>query len=159
MAPDDVLVLSATDALTKQTYVLASFHGDTDGLATVPVVKTMAQLLAKQPAGTRHVFGMDANTYAVGSAKQQAATSRRHLGISAISSARHASARSRPHLASRTEVSGSLLVGHAAGHISPPHPLSPPSGRLRVRGRVPPARKPPPCHVASSGATPSHLQL
>ena len=70
MAPGDVLVLSATDALTKQTYVLASFHGDTDGLATVPVVKAMSQLLAKQLAGTRHVFGMDANTYAVGSAKQ-----------------------------------------------------------------------------------------
>jgi len=85
VAPGDVLVLSATDALTKQTYVLASFHGDTDGLATVPVVKTMAQLLAKQPAGTRHVFGMDANTYAVGSAKQQGvsefAAEYRQLGL------------------------------------------------------------------------------
>mmetsp|Transcript_20711 Transcript_20711/g.66829 ORF Transcript_20711/g.66829 Transcript_20711/m.66829 type:complete len:560 (-) Transcript_20711:191-1870(-) len=85
VAPGDVLVLSATDALTKQTYVLASFHGDTDGLATVPVVKAMAQLLAKQPAGTRHVFGMDANTYAVGSAKQQGvsefAAEYRQLGL------------------------------------------------------------------------------
>mmetsp|Transcript_40458 Transcript_40458/g.131401 ORF Transcript_40458/g.131401 Transcript_40458/m.131401 type:complete len:560 (-) Transcript_40458:194-1873(-) len=85
VAPGDVLVLSATDALTKQTYVLASFHGDTDGLATVPVVKAMAQLLAKQPMGTRHVFGMDANTYAVGSAKQQGvsefAAEYRQLGL------------------------------------------------------------------------------
>jgi len=85
VAPGDVLVLSATDTLTKQTYVLASFHGDTDGLATVPVVKTMAQLLAKQPTGTRHVFGMDANTYAVGSAKQQGvsefAAEYRQLGL------------------------------------------------------------------------------
>ncbi|EOD05431.1 hypothetical protein EMIHUDRAFT_461998 [Emiliania huxleyi CCMP1516] len=69
----------------EPTYVLASFHGDTDGLATVPVVKAMAQLLAKQPAGTRHVFGMDANTYAVGSAKQQGvsefAAEYRQLGL------------------------------------------------------------------------------
>lgn len=38
VAEGDLLVLSAYDTRTKAKYLFASFHGDTNGLATVPVV-------------------------------------------------------------------------------------------------------------------------
>ena len=34
----DLFVLSATDKVDGQKYLFASFHGDTNGLATIPVV-------------------------------------------------------------------------------------------------------------------------
>ena len=34
----DLVVLIAVDALDGSKYLLASFHGDTNGLATIPVV-------------------------------------------------------------------------------------------------------------------------
>merc|ERR1712070_740579 len=43
--------------------LLASFHGDTNGLATLPVVRAVARVLQNQPDDCRLVFGMDANVY------------------------------------------------------------------------------------------------
>ena len=61
-----------------QRFIFASFHGDTDGLATIPVVtavkKYMTLLTSDESAVAWHrsstlstaaVFGMDANTYKV----------------------------------------------------------------------------------------------
>ena len=47
-------------------YVIASFHGDTNGLATVPVLDSLVQGLQKDPHLRDHrlIFGLDANTYA-----------------------------------------------------------------------------------------------
>jgi len=46
-------------------FVLASFHGDTQGLSTIPVLTALSILLASPPyAGCQLIFGMDANAYA-----------------------------------------------------------------------------------------------
>ena len=42
--------------------LLASFHGDTNGLATLPVLAAV-HALAQQMPGHRLVFGLDANTW------------------------------------------------------------------------------------------------
>jgi len=64
VAPGDVLVVHATDAF-HNNFVLASFHGDTNGLQTKPVVHAVAKLVA---APEYLLFGLDANTYESGSA-------------------------------------------------------------------------------------------
>ena len=51
-------------------YLLASFHGDTNGLATLPVLAAV-HALAQQMPGHRLVFGLDANTYEHGSDSKQ----------------------------------------------------------------------------------------
>tara|TARA_B110001450_G_scaffold49812_1_gene46408 strand:- start:2526 stop:3239 length:714 start_codon:yes stop_codon:yes gene_type:complete len=59
----DLYVISAVEAGTGKTLMFASFHGDTDGLATAPAliaVHAVATTLA--PAAL--IFGLDANTYA-----------------------------------------------------------------------------------------------
>ena len=69
VAPGDLLLLSVDD-VQGRSYLLASFHGDTNGLATLPVlaaVHALAQLLP----GHRLVFGLDANTYEKGGKKLQ----------------------------------------------------------------------------------------
>ena len=43
----------------RQDVYLASFHGDTNGLLSLPVVKTVAHLVADKTA----IFGLDANTH------------------------------------------------------------------------------------------------
>jgi hypothetical protein len=70
VAPGDVFAIRltpkmGTSVVTDQLdYLLASFHGDTNGLATVPVVAAV-QRLADADGGTSPtlVFGLDANTY------------------------------------------------------------------------------------------------
>ena len=49
-------------------YVLASFHGDTNGLATVPVVKAVHEYVSEkfEKGGSNLIFGLDANTYEKG---------------------------------------------------------------------------------------------
>ena len=46
-------------------YVIASFHGDTNGLATIPVNAALMKTLISNPElfGHRLIFGLDANTY------------------------------------------------------------------------------------------------
>ena len=51
-------------------YLLASFHGDTNGLATLPVLAALHKLALTMPEH-RLVFGLDANTYEVGSGSKQ----------------------------------------------------------------------------------------
>jgi len=60
--PGDLIVISTRDAAGTPLLV-ASFHGDTAGLATKPVVAAVAEVLKEQPEGCQLVFGLDANTY------------------------------------------------------------------------------------------------
>jgi len=46
-------------------WVLASFHGDTNGLATIPIVKAVTAV-AGEKEDSRLLFGLDANTYEKG---------------------------------------------------------------------------------------------
>jgi len=66
VAAGDILVITTQDRKRNQ-YVLASFHGDTNGLATIPVlnaiVKTKESLNLQK---SRLIFGLDANTYEKG---------------------------------------------------------------------------------------------
>ena len=63
VAAGDLLVIEVRDK-KDQKYFLASFHGDTNGLATIPVVKAVRQLYSNQREDNeRFIFGMDANTY------------------------------------------------------------------------------------------------
>ena len=67
VAPGDLLVLAAVDANDK-AYVFASFHGDTNGLATKPVTAALHDYLkgpTSKLAAHALVFGLDANTYKV----------------------------------------------------------------------------------------------
>lgn len=71
VAAGDMLVLSVAEkGETSRRYLLASFHGDTNGLATVPVTRALANL-AKSAAGHTLLFGLDANTYEKRSSKTQ----------------------------------------------------------------------------------------
>eukprot|EP00286_Rhodomonas_abbreviata_P023799 CAMPEP_0181296048 /NCGR_PEP_ID=MMETSP1101-20121128/4483_1 /TAXON_ID=46948 /ORGANISM="Rhodomonas abbreviata, Strain Caron Lab Isolate" /LENGTH=593 /DNA_ID=CAMNT_0023400861 /DNA_START=84 /DNA_END=1865 /DNA_ORIENTATION=- len=63
-ANGDLLVLLATDALDGAKYLLASFHGDTNGLATKPVVSAVRSYAVSQQPTCKMLFGLDANTYA-----------------------------------------------------------------------------------------------
>ena len=68
VSPGDILALSVRERGTGRNYLLASFHGDTDGLATIPVTKALHQLHATGCEGctlpvAELIVGMDANTY------------------------------------------------------------------------------------------------
>ena len=67
VAQGDILAITATDKDGVQ-YVIASFHGDTNGLATIPVVNAIVRAMKSTPALSDHVlvFGLDANTYETG---------------------------------------------------------------------------------------------
>ena len=69
VANGDLLVVSVADVFGRK-YLLASFHGDTNGLATLPVLAAVHALAARMPSH-RLVFGLDANTYAKGSSSKQ----------------------------------------------------------------------------------------
>jgi hypothetical protein len=64
VATGDILAITA---VTKQgiPLVVASFHGDTNGLATKPVLTAVLKAMASDSklAGHLLIFGMDANTY------------------------------------------------------------------------------------------------
>ncbi|KAG7368448.1 hypothetical protein IV203_031191 [Nitzschia inconspicua] len=64
VAKGDILAITATNKFGVQL-VVASFHGDTNGLATKPVLDAVVKAMADDSAlgGHRLVFGMDANTY------------------------------------------------------------------------------------------------
>ena len=55
-------------------YLLASFHGDTNGLATKAVVTAVQDFASKQLPDHKLLFGMDANTYASPEKDQQGVT-------------------------------------------------------------------------------------
>lgn len=64
VAPGDLFALVATDA-SGSGYLIASFHGDTNGLATKPVLGALMKAKTAASAFSRHrlIFGLDANTY------------------------------------------------------------------------------------------------
>ena len=63
IAAGDLLCLFATDAADETKYLLCSFHGDTNGLATVPVVEAVHKFASSKGRDSKLLFGMDANTY------------------------------------------------------------------------------------------------
>jgi hypothetical protein len=67
VAKGDILAVTTTDK-DGLKYVVASFHGDTNGLATIPVVDAILVAMKNTPTLSDHVllFGMDANTYEEG---------------------------------------------------------------------------------------------
>ena len=69
VANGDLLVIFAVDVFGR-SYLLASFHGDTNGLATLPVLAAVHALAQRMPSH-RLVFGLDANTYEAGGKKLQ----------------------------------------------------------------------------------------
>jgi hypothetical protein len=70
IANGDLLALKCVDAEDGTKYILASFHGDTNGLATVPIV-TAVQRYAAMHSNYRLLFGLDANTYDTPEVDQQ----------------------------------------------------------------------------------------
>lgn len=67
VAVGDVLAVTATSHQGDR-YVIASFHGDTNGLATKPVVQAVNAVV---PAEHALIFGLDANTYEHGKPGKQ----------------------------------------------------------------------------------------
>ena len=68
-APDgcgngDLFALTATHTKDDTKYLFASFHGDTNGLLTIPVVTAVHDYAKASKLDHKLVFGMDANTYA-----------------------------------------------------------------------------------------------
>lgn len=65
LTPGDLFVVHVETETVA--WVLASFHGDTQGLSTIPVLTALSQLLA-QPryAQCQLIFGLDANAYVDG---------------------------------------------------------------------------------------------
>lgn len=64
VADGDILAITAT-TVDGVPLVVASFHGDTNGLATKPVVDATVKAMASSSTLVSHrlIFGMDANTY------------------------------------------------------------------------------------------------
>mmetsp|Transcript_18736 Transcript_18736/g.30744 ORF Transcript_18736/g.30744 Transcript_18736/m.30744 type:complete len:518 (-) Transcript_18736:1076-2629(-) len=64
VAKGDILAITATDR-DGIPFVVASFHGDTNGLATKPVLSAIMKGMASDSSLVAHklVFGLDANTY------------------------------------------------------------------------------------------------
>jgi len=64
IARGDILAITATDR-DGIPFVIASFHGDTNGLATKPVLSAIMKAMSMDSTLTTHqlVFGLDANTY------------------------------------------------------------------------------------------------
>lgn len=64
VANGDILAISVDDVDGKG-YVIASFHGDTNGLATIPVLDAIVKTMKDTPTlkDRSLIFGLDANTY------------------------------------------------------------------------------------------------
>jgi hypothetical protein len=64
VAKGDILAITAT-SVDGVPFVVASFHGDTDGLATKPVLDAIVKTMSSSPTLVSHrlIFGLDANTY------------------------------------------------------------------------------------------------
>lgn len=64
VATGDLVAVTATTA-DGVPLVIASFHGDTDGLATKPVLDAIMTTMTSDPKLISHklIFGLDANTY------------------------------------------------------------------------------------------------
>ena len=65
------LAAFACATYTGQRLVLASFHGDTNGRGTVPIVEALQREVAANYPGHVLIMGLDANTYKLHSAEYQ----------------------------------------------------------------------------------------
>lgn len=63
VAEGDLLAILVTDTTDGTKYLLCSFHGDTNGLATIPVVEAVHKYAMSKQRDAKLLFGMDANTY------------------------------------------------------------------------------------------------
>mmetsp|Transcript_5665 Transcript_5665/g.9388 ORF Transcript_5665/g.9388 Transcript_5665/m.9388 type:complete len:517 (-) Transcript_5665:23-1573(-) len=72
VAKGDILAVTATH-MDGIPFVVASFHGDTNGLATKPVLDAMLKTMQDDAELVSHrlVFGLDANTYEKAKPKKQ----------------------------------------------------------------------------------------
>jgi len=66
-------------AVQVSSYMIASFHGDTNGLASIPVVQAVHRVALKRRL--RLVFGLDANTHRVVSKRKQDVDSFRDMYV------------------------------------------------------------------------------
>jgi hypothetical protein len=63
VAPGDIFAMETKHA-DGSSYVVASFHGDTNGLATKPVTEALLKAMNDENMANHHlIFGLDANTY------------------------------------------------------------------------------------------------
>jgi len=62
IASGDVVLVRVLDK-TGRTFIIGSFHGDTNGLATIPLVTAVSELVMP---GENLLLGLDANTYEKG---------------------------------------------------------------------------------------------
>lgn len=64
VAGGDILAIQTT-AVSGDKFVIASFHGDTNGLATIPVTDAIVKAMKSNVQLHDHklIFGLDANTY------------------------------------------------------------------------------------------------
>lgn len=64
IAKGDILAITTIDK-EGLLYVIASFHGDTNGLATIPVNTALVRAIQTDKELSNHklIFGLDANTY------------------------------------------------------------------------------------------------
>eukprot|EP00038_Savillea_parva_P010642 m.191668 g.191668 ORF g.191668 m.191668 type:complete len:578 (-) comp18421_c0_seq1:153-1886(-) len=62
VATGDIVAVTVSDHRGEQ-YMIASFHGDTNGLATIPVMRAVAKVHRDAAPGSKLIFGLDANTY------------------------------------------------------------------------------------------------
>jgi hypothetical protein len=74
VAKGDLLALKVVDSKDNKKYLLASFHGDTNGLATIPIVTAMHKYATSKATDHQLLFGMDANTYEHPESDQQGVT-------------------------------------------------------------------------------------
>lgn len=71
IAKGDLLAMTVVDNTDNKKYLLGSFHGDTNGLATIPIVTAMHSYASMKLPDHHLLFGMDANTYSKPEADQQ----------------------------------------------------------------------------------------
>ena len=71
VANGDLIVIQAERARDSEKFLLASFHGDTNGLATKRIVGLVHEFATTKVPDHKLLFGMDANTYAKAESDQQ----------------------------------------------------------------------------------------
>jgi len=70
-AQDGDIFAATVRSLSGEEFLVVSFHGDTNGLMTIPVVKAAHALHQKSYAGHRIIFGLDANAHTTDNAGKQ----------------------------------------------------------------------------------------
>lgn len=84
----DVLAITVKTKDGKEKFVIASFHGDTNGLQTIPVTDAVIATVQESYRDHRLIFGLDANTYEHGTPdkKQDVTEYASHIASQGLSS-------------------------------------------------------------------------